>query len=45
MNDELLQLRYTKLKRNFNNVKNLKDPRLGASIPKRDIVKYGKRII
>ena len=43
--DRVLKLLIPKLKRNFNNVKNLKDPRLGASIPKRDIVKYGKRII
>ena len=43
--DRVLKLLIPKLKRNFNNVKNLKDPRLGASIPKRDIIKYGKKII
>ena len=42
--DRVLKLLIPKLKRNFNNVKNLKDPRLVATISKTDIVKYGKRI-
>lgn len=41
----VLKLLLPKLKRNYLNIKNLKDPRLGASISKRDIYQYGKRII
>ena len=43
--DKVLSLLLPKLKRKFNTVKNNKDPRLGATIGSKDIIKYGKKLL